>query len=257
MAKFRRRKSRALAKTSPEDITVEQRGRAYELWRVGVDPREIQAQVRLTAKQWHAVFYTAGRYRTPAGEVVELPSLASDWVTEVAALRSQAVEAGKRMSERAVTVLGRAMSNADAAEAIMARMLRVWAMDIAEVVDTKQLLAATPPSEILEALRTLRRIADIRPSAQAYIQIFGDAPNPRSARAMVDPTRNRAAIDVHGADPMTRVGERSDSAVVDQEIVQGFARDWGRWTDAQIAHYMATGEEPDPRDVIDAEATSP
>lgn len=241
------RGDRALAKTGVRDITVEQHGRAYRMWLVGIDPRDIQRECRLTGQQWNWLFNIGDPGRS-------LPSFASLWLEEVESIRHNAVQAGKELGTRAVAVLRRRMLNAEAAGLVINRVLHVVTERIQHAATLAEVSAAMPTHDIREALRALAPIADIKTVAESYRMIYGETPSVRVARPMADGGGGSGKIDVNqGTDPLQRITPESEGPTVAPEILEGFLSDWERWTEEQRQRFIETGEEPDPKDIVDVE----
>lgn len=242
----RKRGPNALRKSAPKSlvarhgtVTFEQHARAYRMWIVGVDPRDIQREVGLTGKQWHWLF-------EKGDPNIGMPSLRSQWLDEVESIRSHAVEAGREMSKRSVDVIRRRLKNAEGAGMIINRILALMASDL-EGVEGRRWEDYMPTSAVRDTIKALAPLADIKGIADAYKTIFGEAPSVRVARPQMDGSGRYAGDSA--ADPLGRLEDKRSGAGVSSEVLDGFIADWEAWTDEQKQRFLDTGEEPDPKDI--------
>jgi len=241
--KTKRPRQRALANTGTNEITIEQHGRAYRMWILGVDPRDIQRECRLTAKQWAWMFRTGDAS-------AELPSFESMWIEEVVVIRGSAIEAAKEVSTRAPSIIRRRMINAEVAGMVLNRMLGAWYDDLAKKVDAGENVELSVPSRnTLRALKVLTDISNGKAAADMFKSIYTDT---AGARAVM-PAANFTAKGE--ADPLGRLVDKADTENAPTEITDGFWTEWQRLSPEQKAAYANDGTDPDPKDILDAEAS--
>lgn len=229
------RRQKSLAGTGTNEITIDQHAKAWKMWVAGVDPRDVQRECRLTARQW------AWLFRTGAPEN-GMPSFESLWLQEVTEIRSQAVESAKEIGSRSPEVIRLRMENAGRAGALLSKVLDKWKTDMEGGQSFEQ---AAPSEDGIKAMKVLASISDGKAAAEMFRSIYSDGPGLRA----IEPT-----ADDKKADPMSRVSDPEESEEAPREVSDGFWRMWSRMSKEDKARYIADGTEPDPKDLIDVQA---
>jgi hypothetical protein len=267
--KKRSKRKRSEQGTAPDDLTTEQYHRAWSLFAAGTLPKQIRRIVGLTASQLHRLY----REGLPArgGRRKALPGFEQRLAEEQAAIRSEAVVAGKVVSTVGVVVLDKAMRNAATAHTLIDQIFRLIAENVEYVLTLPAgkrppVWSVLPDEHTLKVLATMRAIgAGHKEAAATYRLIFDDAPavHPatRATLNLAGAQAGRPGLAGAGRETLPAALAMLDDAMGDGTGAQLAEDLWGemeRWTPAQRAHYAQTGEEPKPVDVgivIDVEAS--
>ena len=267
----KRRKARSkgalgIRGTSPDSLTTDQYCQAWELFAAGTTAKQIRQIVGLTGAQ----FFHLYREGLPArgGRRTPLVGFEQRLVEEQAAIRSEAVEAGKAVSRIGVKVLAGAMDNSNTAQVMTRAILLMLAEEMEHqlslpVEKRSPLKALLPDQHTLQVLRAMDKLGSrYKDAATTYRLIYDDpvAVHP-ATRGSLDlagrgagrPGQPAAARDSLPAALAFQDGALGDGAAT--ALLEDMAKVLQRWTPEQRKHYAETGEEPDPSDVIDVTAT--
>ena len=236
--------------------------RAWTLFAAGTPPRQIRRIVGLTAAQLHRL-YSEG---LPASGTRKEPLVGFEQrlAEEQAAIRSEAVAAGKAISHVGVEALDRTMRNANTAQVLIDQIFRLtadrmeWAASL-PVEERPSIASLLPDADTTRVLRELRQIGRTsRDAALVYRLIYDDPvavhPATRSALNIAGKTAGQAALPGAGKDTLPAALAFLDGVAGEgagQALLEDMANELLRWTPEQRKHYADTGEEPDPADVPD------
>ena len=251
-----RSRTGALAGTAPEDITQRQYDRAWNLYRTGMNPRQICEIVELTRRQ---LAWLHGVGNAAKGQIPFERRL----VEEREAIRSHSLEAGMEMSERGVRVLRRAMLNAESAAMLVSAIFRKSIdkiqdnEELPEGEDTKVALdTLLPRGPALEAIKALRPYCDMAGVVHAYKLLYEQPPGERVGNPAANIPAARMDLGGEASLPAAYalMDEHQAATGGNSAMVDAVMREMAGWSVEQMEHYAKTGEEPTPEEVIDAQA---
>lgn len=255
-----RRQPKAMQGTTPADLTIAQYREAWDLFQSGHGPRQIRRLIGLTGPQF-AALYTVGL--PSRGNRAAQPSFERRLSDELAAVATEAKDAGKAVSSRGVRVLSNAMENAESATIVVRAIMRLTAERVHAALAMPEDKRPHPddlmPSEhMLKVLRVLRLYQDASRPALAYRLIYGDGVSINPAtRAVLDiPNRGERLAGAGVAQlpaALAMLDEMMGEGTADR-VSEEIAAEIAKWSHDQLAHFATTGEEPVPAEIVDTTA---
>lgn len=258
-----RGKDIALAGTQIHHLNTDQYNQAWVLFAAGTTLNQICRIVGLTNAQLNALIYEGLPPR--GGRRTRLQSFEERLAEEQAAIRSEAIEAGKGISHVGVKVLEGAMKNSQSAQFLIDKILTMtqenleW-LETMPPADRPPLRSVLPDAHTIYVLRALRQIGrGYRDAAMAYRMIYDDPvavhPATRSALDLVGRKSKQQAIPGAGKDSLPAALAFLAEAVGDKEAelyMEAMLRDVQKWTPEQLERFAETGEEPGTEEIKDA-----
>ncbi len=234
--------------STADDITPAQYEQAWTLYRTAHRVQQICTAVGLTRSQVNWLVATGDAAR-------KMPAFAQRMAEEVAAIRTEAIEAAKQVSASGLEAIRENSVIASDARKICSSVIKAHALyamrPILENLQQGQLSPAEAqaqvakmamPRELRETLRVLKPYADWTETAKAFRMVYGEAttaepgpPTPIIKDLPLDAVlpASVSLVDVpDGVDGVT--GDPLDDLV--PELAE--------MTDEQIDHYVSTGEFP-------------